>query len=77
MKGRVAIQEEACKGCNYCVLACPKGCLALKGEFNGKGFFPSTVVDGESCTGCAFCAEVCPEIAIEVWRERPKRKIRS
>lgn len=69
MNGRMTIDEELCKGCNYCVLACPKKLLELKREFNSKGFFPSTITDSEACNGCALCAVVCPEIAIEVWRE--------
>jgi 2-oxoglutarate ferredoxin oxidoreductase subunit delta len=70
MKGRIEIDRELCKGCNYCVLACPKGILAMSGDFNKSGFFPALVLDMDKCTGCALCAVVCPEIAIEVWQEK-------
>lgn len=72
MKGKVVIDSERCKGCSYCVLACPKGILSLSKEFNRGGFFPAVAAGMEKCTGCAMCAEVCPEIAIEVWREKKK-----
>lgn len=72
MKGKIVIDPEQCKGCSFCVLACPKGIIALAGEFNRSGFFPASVSGMEKCTGCAMCAEVCPEIAIEVWREKKK-----
>ncbi len=74
MKGKVEINEDLCKGCNYCVLACPKNVLKLKKEFNRRGFFPAQPVHPEECTGCALCAEVCPEIAIEVWREEKTKQ---
>jgi 2-oxoglutarate ferredoxin oxidoreductase subunit delta len=69
VKGKVKIDEDLCKGCNYCVLACPKSALQLKKEFNKKGYFPAQNLRPDDCTGCALCAEVCPEMAIEVWRE--------
>jgi 2-oxoglutarate ferredoxin oxidoreductase subunit delta len=69
MKGNIQIDEELCKGCNYCVLACPKDVIEFRKEFNRKGYFPALFARPDDCTGCALCAEVCPEIAIEVWRE--------
>ncbi len=53
----IHIRVEFCKGCNICVHACPKNCLALEKS-------KVVVVDAESCTGCALCELLCPDFAI-------------
>lgn len=68
-KGLIVIDSERCKGCKYCILTCPKGCIELSLEFNSSGYFPAYFFKPENCTGCAMCAVVCPEIAIEVFVE--------
>lgn len=75
MTGRIRIDAELCKGCSYCVEACPSGVISIKKLFNKNGYFPAYVVHGGKCTGCAICAAVCPEIAIEVFREKKKTAI--
>lgn len=71
MKGKITIARELCKGCKYCVLACPKGVIVMDSEFNCSGYFPAKAADTEmeKCNGCALCAQMCPEIAILVWKE--------
>lgn len=69
MKGRIAIDRELCKGCKYCVLACPKGVITMEAEFNVSGYFPAMAEYLDRCNGCTLCAQMCPEIAIEVWKE--------
>lgn len=69
MKGTIAIDREACKGCNYCVIYCPKGVITMDSEFNRNGYFPAKASHIDNCTGCSICAFMCPEICIEVWRE--------
>lgn len=68
-KGKIVIDRELCKGCKYCITACPKGSIVIEVKFNSMGYFPAHFAHPERCTGCAQCAEMCPEIAIEVWRE--------
>ncbi|MEW6571251.1 MAG: 4Fe-4S binding protein [Nitrospirota bacterium] len=68
MKGMITIDSELCKGCGFCVDACPLGVIVIEENFNKKGFFPASAEYLERCTGCAMCAEMCPEIAIEVYR---------
>ncbi|MBF0540743.1 MAG: ferredoxin family protein [Nitrospirae bacterium] len=68
MKGRIVINRDYCKGCDYCSVACPQKIIMLDTKFNSTGFFPATIVNMYKCTGCAMCAIACPEIAIEVWR---------
>lgn len=73
MKGKIKISAERCKGCGYCVDACPSGVISIKKRFNKSGYFPAYAEHKEKCTGCAVCATVCPEIAIEVYREKTKQ----
>jgi len=68
-RGKIVIDTELCKGCKYCIMACPKGLITIDKKFNSKGYFPASFAHPEKCTGCAICACTCPEIAIEVWRE--------
>lgn len=68
MKGSVKIDETLCKGCTYCVSACPAGALGMSGHFNRDGYYPAISVAPDKCNGCALCAETCPEVAIEVYR---------
>ena len=73
MKGMIVIDKELCKGCAYCVDACPLGVITVEEKFNKKGFFPATPAYPEKCTGCALCAQMCPEVAIEVYREKSRK----
>jgi len=64
----LAIAEQRCKGCEICVAACPKDCLALdRARVNVLGYHPITLVDAAACTSCAFCARVCPDAVFTVW----------
>ncbi len=69
IKGMIIIDKELCKGCTYCIDACPFGVIVIEEQFNKKGVFPASTKDPGRCTGCAMCAQMCPEIAIEVFRE--------
>jgi 2-oxoglutarate ferredoxin oxidoreductase subunit delta len=69
VKGTIVINRELCKGCLYCVDACPRQAIAVEEHFNTQGYFPARFLHADRCTGCGFCALVCPDIAIEVWRE--------
>ena len=69
MKGMIVIDQELCKGCGYCVDACPFGIIVIEERFNKNGVFPASAEQPNRCTGCAMCAHMCPEIAIEVFRE--------
>jgi 2-oxoglutarate ferredoxin oxidoreductase subunit delta len=69
MKGMIVIEKELCKGCGYCVDACPLGLISIEKQFNKKGFSPASFTEKEKCTGCCMCAQMCPEVAIAVYRE--------
>ncbi len=74
MKGKIIIDKEICKGCGYCIIACPKVLIAYDKIFNAMGYSPVSAAGVNRCNGCGLCAVVCPDIAIEVWREDKKNK---
>lgn len=77
MKGKIAIDRERCKGCTYCIDACPAGVIVISKKFNSSGFFPAEAAKPERCTGCTLCARICPEIAIEVFLIEDRRTAAS
>ena len=68
MKGEIRINRELCKGCGFCLIACPQKILEIDADFNSSGYYPAKVVSMDECTGCALCATFCPEVAIEVFQ---------
>jgi 2-oxoglutarate ferredoxin oxidoreductase subunit delta len=72
-KGRIEIDDENCKGCTLCALACPQDVIQMStGRVNGRGYFPAMLVDpNRQCTGCALCAVACPDVCITVYRQVP------
>ena len=64
---KITIDEEMCKGCEMCVIACPLKIMALsKDKLNSKGYHPAELIDEGKCTSCRACAMMCPDIAITV-----------
>jgi 2-oxoglutarate ferredoxin oxidoreductase subunit delta len=64
---KVTINENLCKGCEMCVIACPKKIIELnKSKINPKGYHPAHIVDESKCTACASCAIMCPDVVITV-----------
>lgn len=67
--GAVTVNQERCKGCDLCVVACPTKVLALQPkEVNNKGYHFAYMQNPEACIGCSSCATVCPDGCIEVYR---------
>jgi 2-oxoglutarate ferredoxin oxidoreductase subunit delta len=66
------IARDRCKGCELCIMACPKHVLALdSASVNGLGHHPVKLTDPGSCTSCALCARVCPDTVFTIYA-RPK-----
>ena len=77
VKGWIEVNEEYCKGCSLCVSACPKDVLELDmNRLTSKGYHPAYLFR-DGCTGCAICSIICPDAAIIVYREFPKKKLKS
>ncbi|MBQ8445083.1 MAG: 4Fe-4S dicluster domain-containing protein [Opitutales bacterium] len=55
------IRDDECKGCERCVIACPKGVLALGKALNVMGLPHVFVAAEAACTGCSLCFYTCPE----------------
>jgi 2-oxoglutarate ferredoxin oxidoreductase subunit delta len=64
----VKVSCDRCKGCELCVLYCPKKILHMSTSTNAKGYHFPEWTDGEVCTGCKTCATMCPEVALEVYK---------
>lgn len=65
----IIIDETRCKGCGFCIDACPRNLISLSGTPNSLGFTVAVFANPEACTGCTLCAEMCPDVAITVFRE--------
>lgn len=71
---RIVIDQDRCKGCGLCTLACPYNLVRISERFNAKGYRPAEQVDpGNACIGCTDCAMMCPDIAIIVYRAPRQR----
>lgn len=57
---KVEVNSEQCKGCELCIVECPKNCLSMSQEFNHLGY-NFAQYSGEHCTGCGICFYACPE----------------
>ncbi|MBQ7823948.1 MAG: 4Fe-4S binding protein [Bacteroidaceae bacterium] len=69
IKGAVVVNEERCKGCELCVVACPSDVLALNGkDVNNKGYHFVYMKNPDNCIGCASCGYVCPDGCIAVYK---------
>jgi len=66
----ITINEERCKGCGLCTIACPKKLVSLSNTPNRLGVNMAAFSDPDSCTGCTLCAQICPDVAITVFRDK-------
>lgn len=65
--GTVVINVEACKGCDLCVDACPRGVLVMTThEVNPRGYRYPQLLPG--CIACKACAQICPDFVFQVYR---------
>lgn len=68
-KGKVTFNQDICKGCELCTVACPVKIIVMdKKNINAKGYHPATVLEMDKCIGCGNCAIMCPDSVITVER---------
>lgn len=65
----LVIDENLCKGCNYCVNECPKGVLALRQAVSKRGYNLAYLLYPDRCIKCRKCEYCCPEMAISLERD--------
>lgn len=73
----VEVSSRLCKGCDFCVQACPPNVLGFSTDINEHGYRYS-YYKGDGCTGCGICFYNCPEPgAIIVYRKPSDKKPRK
>ena len=59
MKGAIVVNTDRCKGCQLCIVACPKDVIALaQKKVNVHGYPYTESARPDDCIGCAACATV-------------------
>jgi len=62
----ITVDKEMCKGCNLCIVSCPKAVLAVSQERGKAGFLVPEATNPKACTKCKNCEVICPDFAIVV-----------
>ncbi len=71
IKGAIVVNTDRCKGCQLCIVACPKDVIALaQKKVNVHGYPYVEAARPDDCIGCASCGIVCPDGCITVYRKK-------
>ena len=70
IKGAIVVNSDRCKGCQLCVVACPKNVIALAPKKVNVHGYPYVEQTGDDCIGCASCAIVFPDGCITVYKKK-------
>ena len=71
MKGAIVVNTDRCKGCQLCVVACPKNVISLaQKKVTAHGYPYVEPSNAELCIGCVSGAIVCPDGCITVYRKK-------
>lgn len=67
-KGFIHIYPDLCKGCEICVLMCPKDILSIGDDLKVH------VVNLTDCIVCQLCEWHCPDFAIFIEKKKQEKK---
>ena len=62
---KIYIDQEACKGCGYCMHFCPGKALFISGLLNRQSY-TYVSVDETKCIYCGTCYTVCPDMVFRI-----------
>ena len=65
-KPRVKVDEDYCRGCLYCVSACPREGKVLRARKVGREV-RAKAEHPEPCVGCGRCVNACPTHSISIY----------
>ncbi len=71
---RIIVNEEFCKGCRLCILACPRHAMELGPHMGARGSHPAYLARPDDCSGCTQCALMCPDACITISRDGAEAK---
>jgi len=63
---KITINKKRCKGCQYCIIFCPKKNITLDKTLNENGLSTAAIISEDNCTGCGICYLMCPDCCIEI-----------
>lgn len=62
---KLYIDPHRCKGCGYCINACPQKALSISEHVNSNGY-SFVQVNEDKCIVCGICYKVCPDYVFEI-----------
>jgi len=63
---KVNVDINKCKGCELCIIVCPKKNLKLSDDLNESGNPYVVPINDKECLACCLCTSMCPDWAITV-----------
>lgn len=70
---KISYDAARCKGCYFCVAACPHKAISIAETSNKKGYRIVAFAEA-ACKACGMCYLMCPDYAITVYKERGTQK---
>ncbi|MCQ2977801.1 MAG: ferredoxin family protein [archaeon] len=65
----IIVDSNLCKGCDICIITCPKDVYAKSEKVNKKNVYVPYASNEDNCTYCGLCELSCPDQAIYVEKE--------
>lgn len=70
---KIAYDSTRCKGCYFCMAACPHKAISITETSNKKGY-RIVAFNQATCKACGLCYMMCPDYAITVYKEGGAQK---